>query len=205
MNRWPRLTESGPSTCRYQRKRPVSWVFPASWAVFLVSHCGSSCVAVRPCIAVVTDAWRTGLGQNKRFNQPLAATDGIFATAVPGSRRTDRRPARLHEPGLDRRAVLRAARPPVQRGAAPRGDRSPARVQHRSNQPRRRSARSAARPVGYLPTAPGRLRPADRGRRGVHGGDLRPRPRPASSGPRVSQPAGCGPRAQAASWLPARW
>src|SRR5450755_87560 len=86
VNRWPRITESGPSTCRYQRKRPVSWVFPASWAVFLVSHCGSSCVAVRPCIAVVTDAWRTGSGQNKRFNQPLAVTDGIFATAVPGSR-----------------------------------------------------------------------------------------------------------------------
>jgi hypothetical protein len=41
VNRWPSLAVFEHSTCRDQRKCPVSWVFPASWAVFVVSHCGS--------------------------------------------------------------------------------------------------------------------------------------------------------------------
>ena len=42
------------------RKRPASWDIPAMRAVFSVSHAVSPCRAVDPCVAVSTDAWRTG-------------------------------------------------------------------------------------------------------------------------------------------------
>jgi hypothetical protein len=50
----------------------VSWVYPASRAMFFLSRRVSWCTAVGPCIAVVTDIWRTESGQEERFTEPLA-------------------------------------------------------------------------------------------------------------------------------------
>jgi hypothetical protein len=50
----------------------VAWGFPGSRAVFVLSRCVSRCAAVSPCIAVITDIWRTESGRSKRFGAPLA-------------------------------------------------------------------------------------------------------------------------------------
>jgi len=41
VNRWPGFRRSGPGTALYQRKWPVSCVFPASRDVWLLSRCVS--------------------------------------------------------------------------------------------------------------------------------------------------------------------
>ena len=41
VNRLPGFRCARHSTRQHLRKRPVSWVFPVSWAIFLVSRCGS--------------------------------------------------------------------------------------------------------------------------------------------------------------------
>src|ERR1039457_99099 len=50
----------------------MAWAYPGSRAYFLLSRCVSRCAAVSPCIAVVTDIWRTESGRSKRFPEPLA-------------------------------------------------------------------------------------------------------------------------------------
>src|ERR1035441_4648203 len=40
-----------------------------------VSRCVSCCAVVTPCIAVVTDIWRTEAGRSQRFTEPLAPPD----------------------------------------------------------------------------------------------------------------------------------
>jgi hypothetical protein len=60
----------------------VSWIFPVSRAFFILSRCVSWCAAVSPCIAVVTDIWRTESGRSQRFTEPLAP--GFRRPTVPG-------------------------------------------------------------------------------------------------------------------------
>ena len=50
----------------------MAWAYPGSRAALLLSRCVSWCAAVCPCIAVVTDIWRTESGQEERFTEPLA-------------------------------------------------------------------------------------------------------------------------------------
>jgi transposase len=56
-----------PNTCHHLRKQPVAWAYPGSRAVLVLSRRMSWCAAVSPCIAVVTDIWRTESGQSQRF------------------------------------------------------------------------------------------------------------------------------------------
>jgi len=44
-----------PAICHHQRKRPVSWVYPASRAVVVLCHPRSSLVRRRRCTTLVTD------------------------------------------------------------------------------------------------------------------------------------------------------
>src|ERR1019366_5293489 len=60
-----------PNTCHHLRKQPVAWAYPGSRAVLVLSRRMSWCAAVSPCIAVVTDIWRTESGQSQRFTEPL--------------------------------------------------------------------------------------------------------------------------------------
>src|ERR1022692_5158871 len=71
-----------PNTCHHLRKRPVAWAYPGSRAFFLLFRCVSWCAAVSPCMAVVTDIWRTEPGRSKRFTEPLAP--GFLQPAVLG-------------------------------------------------------------------------------------------------------------------------
>ena len=49
----------------------MPWAYLGSRAVLVLSRRVSWCAAVRPCIAVVTDVWRTESGQSQRFTEPL--------------------------------------------------------------------------------------------------------------------------------------
>ena len=51
----------------------MAWAYPGSRAALLLSRCVSRCAAVSPCIAVVTDIWRTEPGRSQRFTEPLAS------------------------------------------------------------------------------------------------------------------------------------
>ena len=51
----------------------MAWAYPGSRAALLLSRCVSRCAAVSPCIAVVTDIWRTESGPSQRFTEPLAS------------------------------------------------------------------------------------------------------------------------------------
>src|ERR1019366_2109308 len=53
----------------------MAWAYPGSRAALLLSRCVSYCAAVSPCIAVVTDIWRTESGRSRRFTEPLAPPD----------------------------------------------------------------------------------------------------------------------------------
>ncbi len=73
-----------PNTCHHLRKRPVAWAYPGSRAFFLLSRCVSCCAAVSPCIAVVTDIWRTESGRSKRFTEPLVLPIAIVSRLGEG-------------------------------------------------------------------------------------------------------------------------
>src|ERR1039457_1444998 len=59
----------------------MAWAYPGSRAYFLLSRCVSRCATVSPCIAVVTDIWRTESGPSQRFTETLAP--GFRYPAVP--------------------------------------------------------------------------------------------------------------------------
>ena len=53
----------------------MAWAYLGLRAVLVLSRCVSYCAAVSPCIAVVTDIWRTESGRSQRFTEPLAPPD----------------------------------------------------------------------------------------------------------------------------------
>jgi hypothetical protein len=53
----------------------MAWAYLGLRAVLVLSRCVSYCAAVSPCIAVVTDIWRTESGRSRRFTEPLAPPD----------------------------------------------------------------------------------------------------------------------------------
>src|ERR1035441_1378109 len=53
----------------------MAWAYLGLRAVLVLSRCVSCCAAVSPCIAVVTDIWRTESGRSQRFTEPLAPPD----------------------------------------------------------------------------------------------------------------------------------
>jgi hypothetical protein len=81
VNRWLGFRCPEPNAFQHLPERSVSRVFTTLRAFLLVSRCGSWCVTVRPRIALITDAWRTGSGLNQRCTQPLGSP--VLATVWP--------------------------------------------------------------------------------------------------------------------------
>jgi hypothetical protein len=107
------------TTCHHLRKRPAGCEFSRSAGRFSLSRRVSSCVAVDRCVAVSTDAWRTGFAPWDGRCAPSAvsrtATDGTrLAARFPGSNAEGggfRLAARLRHRQLPRFAVIGMPRP----------------------------------------------------------------------------------------------
>jgi hypothetical protein len=54
------------------RKQPAAWGFSLPAGRCVLCHLVSSAVSRRRCTTAVTDIWRTDLGLEERFTEPLA-------------------------------------------------------------------------------------------------------------------------------------